>query len=107
MTKVSYPKLRFVRWHDPAVGNQPPRRKARVYIPDTLVTSIDIDPDRVLLSAVGRLHDVAVIGRGNHGRLYVASNIADGGDLLWLLERAKQELFKCAEQLDEEGGRSG
>ena len=59
---------------------------------DTL-TSLDIPPDRVLLSAVGALKSVCIVGRDKDGNLYVASSIADGPELLWDLQKATQKLL--------------
>lgn len=56
-------------------------------------TRLDIPSDRVLESAKGQLEGVVVIGWDKEGEEYFASSIADGGDVLWLLERCKQELL--------------
>jgi len=42
---------------------------------------------------MGKLKSVLVIGYDEAGEEYFASSIADGGDVLWLLERCKQELM--------------
>ena len=57
------------------------------------VTRLDIPADRVLEGAMGKLKSVVVIGYDEAGEEYFASSIADGGEVLWLLERCKQELM--------------
>ena len=59
------------------------------------VTSLDLPPDRILESAIGKLTGVMVIGYEKDGSLWAASSYADGGDALWLLESAKQALMRC------------
>ena len=59
------------------------------------VTSIDIPPERVLESAISvGLTDAIVIGWDKDGDLYFASSIADGANVLWLIEKAKRELLE-------------
>lgn len=58
------------------------------------ITKLDLDPDRVLDSAKGKLDSAVVIGFDKDGDLYFASSKADGGDVLWLLEKAKKELLE-------------
>lgn len=62
----------------------------------TGITSLDIDPDRVLAKAQGQLQAVVVIGYDQDGQLYVATSYADGGDMLWALEQAKRKLLEIA-----------
>ena len=57
------------------------------------VTRLDIPADRVLEGAMGKLKSVLVIGYDEAGEEYFASSITDGGEVLWLLERCKQELM--------------
>lgn len=58
------------------------------------VTSLDLDPAVVLGAALGcDLTDVVVIGYLPTGEEYFASSIADGGTVLWLLERSKKALL--------------
>jgi hypothetical protein len=64
------------------------------------VTRLDLQPDQILESAVGKVSDVVVIGFDNDGDLYFASSKADGGDALWLLELAKRKLFEAAEEYE-------
>jgi hypothetical protein len=65
-------------------------------IPFGGITRLDIDPDRVLSSAVGKLECVVVVGLGKDGEEYFASSMADGADALWYLERCKKMLLDIA-----------
>lgn len=58
------------------------------------VTRLDIPVERVLDGAREHLESGLVIGWDKEGQLYIASSLADGGDMLWLLEKAKAELLK-------------
>lgn len=62
-------------------------------IPLNCITRFDIPVDRVLESAKGCLEDVVIIGYDTDGELYFATNKADGADVLWFLEKAKQMLL--------------
>jgi hypothetical protein len=58
------------------------------------VTSIDLPADRVIENAIGKLKSVVIIGYTEDGEEeYFASSIADGGTVLWLMERTKQALL--------------
>ena len=57
------------------------------------VTSLDIPADRVLESALGILEDAVVIGKRPNGEYYFASSVADGGTVLWMMEKLKMELM--------------
>ena len=68
-------------------------------IPFNGITSLDIDPDMVLDEAKG-LESVIVIGYTKDGEEYFASSVADGGEVLWQLERSKLKLLTI--ELDDE-----
>jgi hypothetical protein len=58
------------------------------------VTKLDLPPDRILETAKDGIGDgVVVLGWDKEDELYFASSLADGGDVLWLLEKAKQRLL--------------
>lgn len=59
-------------------------------------TTLDIDPDRVITSAAGKLKEVTIIGYDNDGELYFASSQGDAGNVLWHLEKAKQALLEIS-----------
>ena len=62
-------------------------------IPLGNITRLDLPPDRILDGAKGQMESVVVIGWDNNGELYFASSIADGGSVLWLLEKCKIALL--------------
>lgn len=66
-------------------------------IPFGGITRLDIDPDRVLTSAVGKLECVVIVGLGKDGEEYFASSMADGADALWYLERCKKKLLEIVD----------
>lgn len=57
------------------------------------VTQLDLPPDRLLEAALGKLEGVVIVGYDKQGAEYFASSYADGGDVLWLLEKAKLKLL--------------
>lgn len=57
------------------------------------ITSLDIPVEIVLDAAKDKLSNVILIGYTKSGDEYFASTIADGKDVLWMLERCKQELY--------------
>jgi hypothetical protein len=62
----------------------------------TGITRLDLDPDRVLDAAKGKLQGVVVLGFDKDGNFYASGSYADGGTLLWLLEACKQRLLSHA-----------
>lgn len=59
-----------------------------------IVTSKDLDPQRVLIGAINHnLEGVVVIGYDKQGYNYFASSYADGGTVLWLMEHYKLALL--------------
>lgn len=64
-----------------------------------VVTSLDIDPDRVIAKAAkAGLKGVVIMGYDQEGDWYFASSYADGGDVLWHLARAQHKLMKIADE---------
>lgn len=62
-------------------------------IPLNNVTRLDLPPDRVLEAAIGELSNVVVLGYDKDGGEYFASSVADGGTVVWLMERLKLKLL--------------
>lgn len=62
-----------------------------------IVTKLDIDPDRVLREALGKCECVILLGYDKEGQEYFCSSVADGGSILWLLERFKKQLLEAAD----------
>jgi hypothetical protein len=63
-------------------------------IPLNNITKLDLQPDRVLEAAKGSLDGLIIIGYDINGEEYFASTYADGGEVLWLLERCKKNLLE-------------
>lgn len=67
-------------------------------IPLGNITSLDSPTDNVLEACKGHCSaGVVVIGFDDDGDFYFASSIADGGDVLWLMELAKKKLLEVDE----------
>jgi len=61
------------------------------------VTRTDLPVDRVLEAAKGKIEGgVVLLGWDKDGELYFASSIADGGEVVWLMEKAKLALLDAA-----------
>lgn len=63
----------------------------------SVITKLDLDPDRVLKKVLGKLTEVVIMGFDKDGDEYFASSVADGGSVLWHIERAKHKLMKIAD----------
>jgi hypothetical protein len=62
-------------------------------------TRIDLPVERVIERAgEADLESVIVIGHCRDGSEYFASSLADGGDVVWLLERMKLALLRIGDQ---------
>lgn len=63
-------------------------------IPFTGITSLDLPPDLILDQAKGKLEGVVILGFLEDGsETYFASSYADGGTVLWLIEKLKLQLL--------------
>ena len=60
------------------------------------ITTLDLQPDVILGEAMGKLKTVVVMGYDEDGEEYFASSVADGGTVMWLMERVKQLLLDNA-----------
>lgn len=60
-----------------------------------VITTLNLDPDRVLEKAIGNLDTCIIIGYDKNGDEYFSSSISDGGDVIWLLERTKKKLLEA------------
>ena len=69
-------------------------------IPFSGITRLDLDPDIVLENAKGKLEGFVIAGHDKEGNEYFASTYADGGDVLWLLERMKLRLLMVVEEMN-------
>lgn len=67
-------------------------------IPIGGLTRLDLESDQVLEEAKGVFDGVVLMGWDkNTDKLYFASSITDGGDILWLLEQCKYVLLNQEE----------
>lgn len=64
-------------------------------IPIGCITRLDLPTDTVLDACKGHCSKgVVILGFDDDGQFYFASSIADGGEVIWLLEVAKKELLE-------------
>lgn len=60
-----------------------------------VVTTLDIPVGRIIAGALdAKVKDLVIIGFDENGDEFFASSVADGGTVLWLLERAKKKLLE-------------
>ena len=60
-----------------------------------VITKLDLPSERILNGALSAdLERCFVVGCTKDGDLYFASSVADGGDVLWLWEKAKALLME-------------
>jgi len=57
------------------------------------VTKLELDPDVVLQSAIGKLKTVVVLGFAEDDSEWFAASMSDGADVLWHLERARLKIL--------------
>jgi len=62
-------------------------------IPIGGITLLDIPEDQILEQAKGKMNGVVLMGWDEDGDLYFASSFADGGSVLWLMEKCKEALL--------------
>ena len=68
-----------------------------------VITNLDLQPDDVLQNSVGQYPGgVFVAGFDKNGQIKIASSIADGGTVLWVMEVAKVRLMAIAGEIGEE-----
>ncbi len=75
-----------------AVREQKPLAGAKV-LPLGNVTTIDLDPDVVLENNKGQLEGFIFAGYDKDGEIVMGSTYADGGTVLWLLEKMRKQLL--------------
>ena len=62
------------------------------------ITTLDLPPERIIQRAADAgLTDVVILGYDKDGEEWFASSTADGGEVLWLLERLKLQLLRVAD----------
>lgn len=63
-----------------------------------VITRLDISPELVLKAALeSGMTQVVVLGYTADGEEYFASSVANGSEILWMLERAKLKLLSMPE----------
>jgi hypothetical protein len=72
-------------------------KKDNVVVLD-VVTTLDIPVERVMENAKDKLDGAIILGYDKEGEEYFASTFADGGTVLWLLERMKKRLLETDEE---------
>lgn len=63
-------------------------------VPFTGITTLDLNPDIILENLKGRLEGFVVMGWDKDNEEFFASTYADGGTVLWLIERCKTKLLE-------------
>lgn len=66
-------------------------------IPFTGITTLDLNPDVILESLKGKMEGFVLIGYDKDGEEFFSSTYADGGTVLWLIERFKNKLIEDGE----------
>jgi hypothetical protein len=61
------------------------------------VTRLNLPPDRIIEAAKGKLKEVVILGYDEDGQEYFASSIANGPDVVWLMERLKKQLLSVGD----------
>ena len=65
-----------------------------------VVTTLDIPAERILTQAIeADLKEAMIIGTNQDGSFFFAATFGDGGNVLWLLERARIEIMKISGHL--------
>ena len=64
----------------------------------TGLTTLDVDPDKVLNAAIGELDSVMVLGWDKEGVIYLAANFSDVQKALWLAEKLKYVLMMVTDE---------
>lgn len=68
-----------------------------------VITSLDLEPDQVLQKAIeANLTDVVICGYDANGDEYFASSLADGAEVLWILQRSSKSLLEMADEMTDD-----
>lgn len=63
------------------------------------ISSLDLNPNRVLQEAINDdLQYVVIMGFRKDGSEYFKTSVADGGDVLWIMERSKLKLLRTVDE---------
>lgn len=73
-------------------------------VPFNGLTRLDLPPERVLARAIEEgLKSAVVVGWTADGKTYFASSLADSAEIIYLFERAKHDLLKMEDDLQDRG----
>jgi hypothetical protein len=65
-----------------------------------VVTTLDIPAERILTQAIeADLKEAMIIGTSKDGSFFFAATFGDGGNVLWLLEKARIAIMKTTGDL--------
>ena len=62
-------------------------------IPFGGITKLDLDPDLIFENNKGKFEGMVILGWDKEGNERFVGTYADGGTVLWLLERCKNKLI--------------
>lgn len=63
-----------------------------------VITRLNLNADRTLESLIGKLEGFVLSGWDKDGNEFFSTTFADGGEVLWLLERCKMALLEQREE---------
>lgn len=63
-----------------------------------VITRLNLNADRTLESLIGKLEGFVLSGWDKDGNEFFSTTFADGGEVLWLLERCKMALMEQREE---------
>lgn len=90
--KTSIPKLHSIKWKDGVhaenVEFHPDRDRC------------GISADEILIAAIGKLHEVVIIGYEQDGYEYIAGNSATLKDAAYLFSRGQLTMLRYADEID-------
>lgn len=66
-----------------------------------IISRVDCSADDTVREALGKLDAVVIVGYDREGNEYYASNVADGANALWHLQRGIHNLMTIVDKLEE------
>ena len=63
------------------------------------LTRLDLDPDQIMEAHKGSLKHLVMLAYDKEDNFVFASTMADGGDVVWILELAKIKLYQIVGEL--------
>lgn len=65
-----------------------------------IVSRVDCDADQLLRQGIGQLDKVVIVGYDKKGNEFYASNVSDGANALWHLQRGIHNLMTIVDKGD-------